>query len=160
MKRETRTPSRSSLVVALIWRDGRLQRVRDGSGTADRARGDVTARQRTLTERYIKDTVSRSTAGRPIPRPRRDPARPPPHYSTAVRSSPRRAVWTSRSYPGRDRRSRTQKLEHGADPCHKLLATGAALQKAGNPARRLRPTAADSGIKGAELSSVTGRRGG
>jgi two-component system, sensor histidine kinase and response regulator len=159
MKRETRTAF--AIVAAFVVLIGVM--VGYNAYETDRERPtalvvDVTARQRTLTERYIKDTVLALDGVQADPKASAEILL---ETATALLEggevvTPQGSLDQRVRIPAATDGAVREKLEHERILIRRLLATGARLQKAGSSSptfaadlRRLR-------IQGAELSSVTG----
>src|SRR5437016_9957444 len=159
MKRETRTAF--AIVVGFVALIGVM--VGYNAYATDRERPtalgvDVTARQRTLTERYIKDTVLA-----------RDGVQADPEASATILRetasalldggevvNPQGSLDQRVRIPAATNGAVREKLEHERTLITQLLATGTALQKAGRSSPTFATDLRTLRIQGAELSSVHG----
>src|SRR6266581_3742527 len=119
---------------------------------------DVTARQRTLTERYIKDTVLALDGVQADPEPSAKILR---ETATALLDggevvTPQGSLDQQVVIPAATNGAVREKLEHERTLITRLLATGAAVQKAGKCSPTFAADLRELRIQGAELSSVTG----
>src|SRR5436190_13482640 len=119
---------------------------------------DVTARQRTLTERYIKDTVLALDGVQADPEASAEILR---ETATALLDggevvTPQGSLDQRVRIPAATDGAVREKLENVRTLVTKLLATGAAVQKAGKSSPTFAADLRELRIQGAELSSVTG----
>jgi two-component system sensor histidine kinase/response regulator len=159
MKGETRTAF--AIVAAFVALIGVM--VGYNAYATDRERPtalvvDVTARQRTLTERYIKDTVLSLDGVQADPEASakilRETAAALLDGGEVV--TPQGSLDQRVRIPAATNGAVREKLEHERTLITKLLATGAALQKAGKSSPTFAADLRGLRIQGAELSSVTG----
>jgi two-component system sensor histidine kinase/response regulator len=159
MKRETTTAF--AIVAAFVVLIGLM--VGYNAYATDRERPtalvvDVTARQRTLTERYIKDTVLALDGVQADPEASAEILR---ETATALLDggevvTPQGSLDQRVRIPAATDGAVREKLEHERTLITRLLAMGAAVLKAGRSSPTFAADLRGLRIQGAELSSVTG----
>src|SRR5882672_9691333 len=159
MKRETRAAF--AIVAAFVVLIGVM--VGYNADATDRERPtalvvDVTARQRTLTERYIKDTVLALDGVQADPEASAKILR---ETATALLDggevvTPQGSLDQRVRIPAATNGAVREKLEHERTLITRLLEMGTALQQAGKSSPTFATDLRALRIQGAELSSVTG----